>query len=98
MNANILTYYLFGFTSLTALFGLWTARHSRKKTMRAFHRAKKILEESKIQLREIDDELRYLRNKQHSQATLEQLEAKLAEVIATILAEKKSIRTVLKIG
>lgn len=96
MDVNLLTFYLFGFVSLTALVSLWTSRRSRKKTIRAFHRAKKALGESKIQLREIDDELRYLRNKQHSQATLEQLEAKLAEVIANILSEKKSLRQVLK--
>ena len=96
MDINILTFYLFGFVSLTAAVGFWSARQSRNKTIRAFHRAKKALEESKIQLREIDDELRYLRNKQHSQATLEQLEAKLAEVIANILSEKKSLKQVLK--
>ncbi|MFH0922523.1 MAG: hypothetical protein V1811_00515 [Candidatus Micrarchaeota archaeon] len=96
MDINLLTFYLFGFVSLTSLFSLWTVRRSRRKTQRAFHRAKKAFAESKIQLREIDDELRYLRNKQHSQATLEQLEAKLAEVIANILSEKKSLRQVLK--
>lgn len=88
MDLTFLALWLFGFVSAACAVSWWSARHSRNKTRRAFNRTKQTFAEVKTGLREIDDELRYLRNKQHSQAGFQQMESKLAEVIALLLSEK----------